>query len=199
MPVGDSGTAPDAGPFTPFSDEATFSCGAIPGMEGFAPGTPVDYLEIRVYDQYSSAAVTPVPGPQSIGTPCSSPTCRDTLTHLSLHNGWYAADSCASDYKVSYFVYSRGETAATVGPSGVASFLAPIDSITEAALVLLAQKSIPLICHDTPANAGWRKNADGSFEIITVFGGSCGQKKRGRYRVDTNGALTVVQEDQARP
>jgi hypothetical protein len=199
-PESDAGT--DGKEIAPFSDETSFSCqDPLPDLiGGLHPGTPVDYLEARTSrspEPSPDAGAGPfVPAPSSVGTPCAKATdasACDTSLRRATAQGWdLDGILCGpAPYEKQFLVYTRGDQVGTAGSAAeIVSLLAPIDSLEEARVVLLASADVALRCFDSPPTSGWRRNADGSFEIIAIYGGC--PTRRSRYRIETSGALTVL-------
>lgn len=202
----DGGTdvpAPKKGTNTiaPFPDDATFACSAplSPLAPGLRPSVPVDYLEVRS----SSPAGEPDDADAGLpearyesrtGVACATATRREEcLTKLrsTRSQGWAEGSCGPPSGETHYLVYTRGDEVGTaVDAAGVVAMLAPIDSEEEARLVLLASYGIALQCTESPGRSGIRKNADGSYEVVAVYGGC--PTARSRFRIETSGAISTV-------
>ena len=93
-------------------------------------------------------------------------------------------------------IFTRGDTVGALrNTADVTAFLGTVDSLEEARL-LLATRNQPLVCTTDPAKSGWRKNDDGSFDLL-IAGYSCGTfiKYRIRYHVAKDGTVTTVARD----
>jgi hypothetical protein len=195
-----------------FADEATFACEApLPGvLETLSPAVPVDYLELREQlwkrgGLSSSEDAGPSTAPMASatrGTPCATATNKDAcisalsaLAPVDDTHGWYTDGDISGDRpgasRKQFVVFTRGDTVgALYSTAEVASFLGSIDSLEEARLVLQSMNQ-PLVCATDPRKSGWRKNDDGSWELL-VTGTACGTliKYRNRYRVALDGTVT---------
>lgn len=203
-----------------FADENTFACEAPlpPVLDGATPAQPVDYLELREEtwargDGPGDAAGVPAPGTAvaSRGTACATAAdksaCTTKLAALSLGGdqaGWFTDGDILGPritnkpYKKQFLVFTRGDTVgALYNTEELATFLGPIDSLEDARL-LLATRNQALSCTNDPARSGWRKNEDGSWELM-IAGYGCGTfiRYRIRYNVATNGTITEVARDEA--
>ena len=214
---GADGGADGASEASPFADEATFACAApLPALlDGLTPTTAADYVELREqelsFDDLDGGTQVSAPRAAAThGTACATATnaaaCTTALAALSLadsRGGWYIDGDTegrrgAGSHKKQFIVYTRGDTvAALLSTKDVAAFLGTIESLEEARL-LLESMNQPLVCITDPARSGWRKNEDGSWEIM-VAGLSCGTfaSYRTRYRVAVDGTVTLVAKDPA--
>jgi hypothetical protein len=202
-PVGaltDAGS--DGGTVTPFPDEASFGCqNPLSDLAaGLHPATPVDYLEARVvtspHPSLDAGAGPYVAPTSSVGTPCAKASdlaaCTANLRRAT-STGWdLEGILCGpAPYDKQFLVYTRGDQVGSAATAAeVASLLAPIDSPEEARVVLLASQDVSLRCLDSDVKSGWRRNADGSYEIIAIYGGC--PTRRTRYRIETSGDLSIV-------
>jgi hypothetical protein len=202
-----------------FADESSFACEAPlpPVLDGVTPAQPTDYLELREQswareDSSGDAGGLPATGTAvaSRGTACATAAdksaCTTKLAALSLggdQTGWLTdgdilGPGVAGSYKKQFLVFTRGDTVGALYNTGeVATFLGPIDTLEDARL-LLATKNQALSCTSDPAKSGWRKNEDGSWELM-IAGYGCGTsiRYRIRYSVATNGTITEVSRDKA--
>lgn len=194
-----------------FADEDTFACESpLPGiLEQLTPVAAVDYIEVR--NQGWMLGAPPVPQGATIkvvanGTPCATASkpsaCNDALAVIapkSANDGWLAVDPIGPGTQAEVrqiVVYSRGdEVGALRTAADVTAFLGTIDSLEEARLVLQAQEQ-RLTCTTMPRKSGYRKNADGSWELLIVST-TCGGliPYRNRYIVAKDGTTTLVAED----
>lgn len=96
---------------------------------------------------------------------------------------------------VQFLVYTRGSEVGVVDSvKGLNAFLGPIDTLEEARLVLTTA-SYPLTCETTPFRTGWKRNVDGSWEMVTN-GSDCGNSIRLRVKVSVDGAVSELQREE---
>ena len=184
-------------------------------LDGLTPVMPVDYLEIRQQKTLAFGADAAAPNPITTvathGTACATAAdksaCATALAGLApgdasaYTDGWFAEGDIdgphgGGSYSKEIVVFTRGDTVGALrNTADVAAFLGTIDSLEEARL-LLATKNQPLVCTTDPAKSGWRKNDDGSFDLL-IAGYSCGTfiKYRIRYHVAKDGTVTTVARD----
>ena len=216
--AGDAGDAGDSGDAAAaFSDESTFSCTAplAPLLDGLTPLMPADYLEIRQRKTLAADADAAAPNPITTvathGTACATAAdksaCATALAGLvpgdvgAYTDGWLTDGDIDGPHLGGFsskeiVVFTRGDTVGALrNTADVAAFLGTIDSLDEARL-LLATKNQPLVCTTDPARSGWRRNDDGSFDLL-IAGYSCGTfiKYRIRYHVAKDGTVTTVARD----
>jgi len=195
------------GPTPAFADEATFACDApLPALlADLTPGTPVDYVELRIQRYLDDGGRDEWTTAESQGTPCASATdteaCNAKLAGAappSIQHGWRFTGDHIGLYQEperQVLVVTRGDEVTVLSTMDeVRSFLGPIDTFAEARLLLLTGNN-PLEC--TPAGrSGWRKNEDGSFEFL-LAGRECNghMTYRRRYRVTAEGDVTLLASD----
>jgi hypothetical protein len=192
---GEVGALPtDAGPF---ADEATFACDPplADVLSNLTPAVPVDYVALRTQSTVSAPGfgqTYPPEAKSSHGTACASasdqPKCLAALDALPCtvqSDGWLVSTGSTSASTTTIYeclVYTRGDAVGVLtNEEGIATFLAPIDTLEEARLVLRDA----LVCMVSP-RTGWRRNADGSWEFLlgSPGGGSKGVRTPGwRERV----------------
>jgi hypothetical protein len=194
-----------------FSDEGTFACELpLPGvLEQLTPVAPVDYLELR-----NQGWMLGPPRPQGAatasdasGTPCATASNHDdclaalaALTPRSETDGWLAAADPGGPHVTAellqILVYSRADEVGALRNAGdVAAFLGTIDTLEEARLVLQTQGERLACTLDAP-KSGYRRNSDGSWELLVV-GSSCGGLYRKRYLVAKDGTTTLLAQDKS--
>ena len=211
--VSDAGTVTKDAADSGFGDEATFACETpLPSiLEQLTPVTPVDYIELRNQEWAFGASRPQGAAMASVasGTPCATAAnhaaclgALAALTPTSAIDGWLAAEPpggpSADAWVRQIVVYSRGdEVGALRTADAVAAFLGTIDSLAEARLVLQAHEE-RLVCTTVPSGSGYRRNADGSWELLIV-GTTCGGfiPYRSRYVVAKDGTTTLVAKDQS--
>ena len=197
----------------PFADEDTFACDApLPSiLEQLTPVAAVDYVELRNQGWTLSPSMASQGATiKSVanGTACAAATnhgaCVDALAALaptSASDGWLADDPIGPGTTAEVrqiLVYSRGdEVGALRTPAAVAAFLGTVDSLEEARLVLQAQGQ-RFVCTTMPRKSGYRRNADGSWEILLVST-TCGGliPYRHRYVVAKDATTTLVATDES--
>lgn len=197
-----------------FADERTFACDVpLPSvLDRLSPVQPADYLELRSQrlalhpPERQGAVMASV----ASGTPCATAPhhegCLAALAALTPSNpdgGWLTGvrpGDLATAEVLEILVYSRGdEVGALRNPDQVAAFLGTIDTLQEARLVLEAQGATLACTLDVP-RSGYRRNGDGSWELLVVDS-SCGggTYARHRYLVAKDGATTLLAQDKALP
>ena len=218
--IQDGGGGSSVQVFAAYPDQADFHCvDPLPELlDDVSPAEPVDFLEIRSQPITSDrdGGVHANPGPdggtqpsfvslRTKGTACATASdanaCRAALAALPFDakKGW---TSQAYGGNVSptreYAVYTRGNEVGEVAlPSELVAFLGTVDTFGDAQLIAYVAGRATLSC-DKPTTStfavpdpGWRRNADGSWEVIAVYG-SCGPIVRDRYKVTATGELVVV-------
>ena len=197
--------------FDPFPDQSELACNPpIPDLASdLKPATAVDYVEIRrqvVGFGDGGVSSESISMESDEGTPCATATnenvCLDALAvaRRNTTTGWKPeyGGGLVEPY-ARYLVYTRGDEVGTVlTAQDLARFVAPVDTLGEALLLGDANQRRELRCekpteYDVPVpTPGWRKNADGSFEVVTVSSDCGSDLTRERYRVDATGEVTLV-------
>jgi hypothetical protein len=142
-------------------------------LAGVTPGTPVDYIELR--ETFGSSG-TPMILAGS-GSPCASatnvPVCSAALD-AATSPGWQLAPSGGlSPITNVYLVYTRGDTVATIDTyDALKTFLAPIDNIHDAALLVAEDPDARYTIECGPNTGG--PVGDG-YELVADTGDTCGQ------------------------
>ena len=160
----------------PTIDPATFTESVCDGsaysaLDGLTPATPVDYLELRL-DTSPANAPAKANAIASSGTPCKTArdpaACASTLAAFKA-TGWQTGGMA---YGREYLVYTRGdEVSAVTSIAALTSFVTPVDSAKDAALVV-SYNGHRIVCNgSTTKNA--RKSADGGYELVTQSGDGC--------------------------
>jgi hypothetical protein len=153
---------------TGFDDSA---CGRTPEpFGGLRPEEPVDSLEFR-RGSWSGEPHHAINTIVSYGTPCggaSDPArCERALAAMPTSSGWRKGPDARE-----YAVYTRGDEVGVVADAaGLKRFLAPIDTMAEASLLLEAS-DFWLRCEP---NA---RIVEGGREIIAYTGSDCGRNER---------------------
>ncbi|MBX3191883.1 MAG: ferritin-like domain-containing protein [Labilithrix sp.] len=193
----------------PVDDEETFACEApLPDLlSNLTPAAPVDYVELReatfARDADGGSTAPTYTTKASHGSACATASDRATCvaalgaaTLREANEGWLTdgdilAGSIGRSAAKEFLVYTRGDEVGVARTTEeVASFLGPIDTREEARLILQTRNLI-LACTTTPAQSGWRKNDDGSWEFL-VAGHGCGPLAHPyRVRVNVSAAGTV--------
>jgi hypothetical protein len=200
-----------------FADEASYACAPpLPNMlDGLTPVMPVDHVELREQDVGDAVdGGTTYSAPRTVAThgqPCAGatdrPACQAALAAITLegaawNEGWYTDGDNAigrgagGPYAKQLGIYTRGDTVGVLRTTAeMRAFLGSVESLEEARLLLVTMNQ-PLVCTTTPARSGWRKNDDGSFELL-IAGVECGTfiKYRVRYHVGRDGTVTQVARD----
>jgi hypothetical protein len=202
-------------------DVTGFACaGPLPDvLSNLKPATPVDYVELRAQtvpnpdyhgpaddaaDGDGGAAAGPPPvilkTLSTNGNACATATnkdaCKTALAKAS-GKGWapFADGGNAAPpptIDVQFLVYTRGDEVGVVGTTAeLATFLGPIDTLEEARLLLQSEGYV-LACSGGGPPPGWKKNDDGSWEIL-VPGGACSGVIVRRFHIASNGTITLVE------
>lgn len=202
------GEGPDGGPDAldlAFADVATFACDAPlpPLLSNLTPAEPVDYVELRIQKfLLDDGGLGEMMAAERFGAACATATDVDACTAkvaaaapADRQDGWrfdgdHQGPGLGVDRQV--IVLTRGDDVTVLSRTDeVRSFLGSIDSFEEARLLLLTGNN-PLECTTDP-RSGWRKNDDGSFELL-IAGRECGTMYgyRRRFRVSADGVITLV-------
>jgi hypothetical protein len=167
-------------------------------LAGVTPTTPVDYMELRV--SYGLSTSTPNVVSKS-GTVCATATdpatCNATLAAVASPDGWVPArggGNAASS--TAYLVYTRGDEVGTVTSyDALKAFLAPIDDLQDAALLVSQNPDIQhrIVCGPNTGGAA----VDGGYEVVANTGDTCGagtHLDEELVVVSTSGDVTVRQD-----
>ena len=202
----------------PLFDEATFTCSAplAEVLTNLNPDTPIDYVELRsqtfhhVTDEPAregdlgvgpgggTGPLLPTESVATQGTPCKAATNRDACLQglaaqrIEKGQGW-DRDRWGKfpPYRRLFLVYTRGDEVGTaVNPQELAAFLGTVDTLEEARLLMTTQL-YDLTCTTTPFKSGWRRNDDGSWEIL-LAGDDCGNPEQLRVEITADGVVTLV-------
>jgi hypothetical protein len=166
-------------------------------VSGVTETSQVDYLEQRIEQyNYTDAMLAPLTVLAKDGTACATatmkPVCTDKLGSMRTQAGWMTGDTGgpAQIQQWEYLAYTRGDEVSSITtPEAVKTFVAPIDTVKDAALVLTAIGH-RIVCDGRPNG---RKTASG-FEIITQSGYTCGGPgiSENIVSVSTSGATAVL-------
>ncbi|MBL8606876.1 MAG: hypothetical protein JNL38_06130 [Myxococcales bacterium] len=153
-------------------------------LAGLSPKSPVDYLELRVVGE-------PPRVDAATGTKCKAAPdrakCEQAIDQARSTTGISTGGQAA---QLVYFVYSRGAEVGVITDSpGLVSFLAPIGTPTEAAL-LARYQGHGLVC---PDGQNARSVANG-MEIITQTGSGCPDDVKENRTFVSNAGLVEVRE-----
>jgi hypothetical protein len=195
-----------------------FACSApLPDVvTNLTPGVPVDYVELRRQSVVNPNYYGPDGGradagsPPTLttlsakGTPCTTAANHDACVAAlaaakldTTSQGW--GDGSAGGMVApptidrDFLVYTRGDEVGIIRTKEeLVAFFGAVDTLEEARLLLLAN-GYPFYCSAPGADpaAGWRKNADGSFELVAL-GGGCTYYKQIRLRVGVDGVVSIV-------
>ena len=141
-------------------------------LAGVTSTTPFDYLELR--ETYGSGTPTILAGN---GNPCASATnvtaCSAALD-AATSPGWQLAPSGGLSPTTNvYLVYTVGDTVATIDTyAALKTFLAPIDNIHDAALLVSEDPDARYTIECGPNTGG--PVGDG-YEVVATTGDTCGQ------------------------
>jgi hypothetical protein len=197
----DSSTPPPEPKPGPYPDQSTFACDPplVDVLSNLKPATPIDYVELRTVDWRKGGSKTV----DSFGTPCATAAdagaCSGALAiafPTSEYDGWLATtDPLDFGFNApqEFVVYTRGEEVGiVVNEAALGAFLAPIDTLEEARLMLRPSR-LRFDCRTTPWPSGWRRNSDGSWELIVAGFSACfGIAFRDRKLVMPNGVVIGI-------
>ncbi|AKV01326.1 putative lipoprotein [Labilithrix luteola] len=201
-----------------FADEATFACNAPLAdiLTNLTPKTSIDYIELRTQTLDYSKSPVALSAPTKVasaGTPCKTaadPTqCITALGNAvlpdnpdSVDAGWipggnpsYAKppnspSTCCINARA-FLVVTTGDTVSPLYTTeDVARVFAPIDTLEEARL-LASTRTMLVDCAPGIYRAGWKKNEDGSWELLVTFD-ACASHNRRRVHITVDGTVTVV-------
>jgi hypothetical protein len=148
------------------SDQTVYASPVCEGVSfavsGLSPAVPVDFVQLRYVSSKPDASTAAVIA--SSGTACATASdkaaCESALSNLSSSSGFRT-----SPYHVAYLGTTRGdEVVAHTSLEALKSFLGPIDTAQEAALVASASSS-DLSCREMPPGAV-RTNEGGGFTVL---------------------------------
>ncbi len=188
-------------------------------LSNLTPALAVDYVELRSQTFANPSAPRPPgeapDGGVDAGTPpvhlttlatygaaCATATKRDTclgslaaVKIAALADGWQphsggGKQAIPETLEPTFIVYTRGDEVGVLHSTAeLAAFLAPIDTLEEARLLLLSQ-GYTFACVEQP-KTGWKQTFDGSWDLIVV-GDICDGTRRYRYRIGSDGTVTRV-------
>ena len=156
------------------TDDVCSGTGAFDALAGVTPATPVDYLELR--DVFGMSTNPPNVVSKS-GTPCATAsdpaTCNANLAALSTTDGWQPARGGGNAATVTVaLVYTRGDEVGTITSyDALKTFLAPVDDIHDAALLVALN---PDIQHRVQCGAHTAGATVGGFDVEAQTGDTCG-------------------------
>lgn len=157
------------------SEDACSGSPSYDPLAGVTPAVPVDYMELR--SSYGSSGNPPTVVSKS-GTPCATATdaaaCNASLAAVATTDGWQPNQGGGlAPYVVDYLVYTRGDEVGTVTSyDALKTFLAPVDDVHDAALLLSENPTTDytIMCGANTAGA-----VQGGFEVDAKTGDTCGQ------------------------
>lgn len=191
---------PGQGPYarTDFPVNVCAATSQFDPLADLHPGVPVDWLAVRTHLPFvQDGGVDWIDAP-SADTACSSatdvPACMAAVGALPA-GGWTANSSGFEPPSQTQFVYTRGDAVGTLDTAAaLRSFLAPVDSANEAALLAIygadGLRTYWVDCSAT--QVATRANG---FEIILTSGIACGagtHRDETRLFVATDGTVTVL-------
>jgi hypothetical protein len=173
------------------------TCSAAPIYEplaGLTPANPVDYLELR--ETYGSGTPTII---ATYGTPCdhaTDVTACSTALDAATSTGWQLASSGGNAPIANvYFAFTRADTVGTIDTyDALKTFLAPIDNVHDAALLLSESPDTHFTIECGPSTGGPVGDA---FELVATTGDTCGQgthEDEVLVSVSSAGDVTIVQD-----
>lgn len=166
-------------------------------LEGVTPGSPVDYLELRVQNEFSGGDDENLPtvrAEAATGQACKTATdatqCRAALEALRTEEGWRLTDYGMAPPQHRFLVYTRGDEVGSVTTlTALSSFLAPVEHARDAALIASERG------HRTRCGVKNARKTQEGFELVTETGHACGQGTgidENVVKVSTTGEFTVV-------
>jgi hypothetical protein len=216
----DAETTGDAKVPPPPPDEPSFACATPLAslVSNLNPVQAVDYIELRANTfghpharsssdggAFEEAPILATEAVLSEGEACSTAAdkadCLSRLQALRLSGG---GDGWTIDFPTNnemswprrraFVVFTRGDSAVAIRTSDeLKAFLGTIDSIEEARLLLSTQMR-DLVCTTTPFKSGWRRNPDGSWELL-LTGSKCGGGQyQNRVKVSLTADVSIERE-----
>ena len=133
------------------------------GVGALSPGDPVDFLEL-----HGAFGAT-----ERVGERCSGASdraaCEDALANLLTPPTWTTRTGGGAPAPGEYLVYTRGDEVGAVGADSIASFLAPVDDVAEAAFLGAIETKGQVDC-DAPSAV----QVEGGFELLMIRTETCG-------------------------
>jgi hypothetical protein len=165
-------------------------------LAGVTPATPVDYMELR---ETFGVTTNPPTVVSKSGTVCATATdpatCNTKLAAVSNPGGWQLAPSGGLSPTITeYLVYTRGDEVGTITSfDALATFLAPIDDVHDAALLVSQNPTthFTIVCGPNSGGA-----VAGGFEVVAETGDTCGKGTHldeDLVSVSSSGDVTVRQ------
>ncbi len=156
----------------------------LAGVRSLSPAVPVDYLELRSEGGWMS----------SVGERCGGASdaagCEEAYADLLPPDPWYPTPGGGAPPPGEYLVFTRGDEVSAVGASGLAAFLAPVDTPAEAAFLAQVATQGSVDC-TIPSAA----EVDGGYEIYLVRTQPCGgQVVELRVFVSETAETSVVEQ-----
>ncbi|MFY0565529.1 ferritin-like domain-containing protein [Archangium lansingense] len=150
--------------------------GSAVAVSGLSPAVSPDFVQLRFVTKSFDGSYHQESVSSSSGTACATASdkaaCESALSNLTSTNGFRA--SCADLCVAFYVAMTRGdEVTALTTVESLKSFLGPIDTAQEAALLAFAS-NYNLSCTDLE-RGGVRARADGGFDVIGTRGHTCGK------------------------
>jgi hypothetical protein len=147
----------------------------ILALSGLSPAVPADFVQLRTFSTSSSGDHHNEAVLRSSGTACATASdkaaCESALSNLTSRSGFNT--TCAGLCSAYYLATTRGdEVAALTSLEALKSFLGPIDTAQEAALLAFAS-SYNVSCQEL-ARGAVKANEGGGFSVIGTRGHSCG-------------------------
>ncbi|WP_428268094.1 hypothetical protein [Haliangium sp.] len=185
---------PSAGCVEEFSDDIDWTdYQGLPALEdidlaALTPAAPVDFIELRaVYGESPPESVA------ATGEPCAGASDPDACTAAlaALTAPWGFDRGCEPGFCYKYLAVTRGdEVFAVYDRAGLAAWLAPVDTLEEA-LLMVSTEGFYWV-RDTPMDGGVRAREDGYELIVVRLEGDCDPIETWRYllHVDRAGAVT---------
>lgn len=156
----------------------------LTGVRSLSPAVPVDYLELRSEGGWMS----------SVGERCSgagdAAGCEEAYADLLPPDPWYPTPGGGAPPPGEYLVFTRGDEVSAVGASGLAAFLAPVDTPAEAAFLAQVATQGSVDCTIPSA-----VEVEGGYEIYLVRTQPCGgQVVELRVFVSETAETSVVEQ-----
>lgn len=158
-------------------------CAGAPSLfDAISPTPEVDYLEL------SGGWST-----QRRGTRCAGasdmPACETALERLFPPVGWAVGPGGGAPAPTEYLIYTRGDEVGTIGRGELGPFLAPADSVHDAAFLAQVASAGSVDCSAAAGRA-----VEGGIEIITTTQYPCGGAiEENRVLIAEDGSATVLE------
>lgn len=162
-------------------------------VEGLQPAMPVDYVELRRTDPIGNGVSVAASAGSKCATATDKATCNSNLSSLTSTSGFHL--ECLPGQCFYYLATTRADTVAAVSSAdGVKTFLAPVDTQQEAALLSFAA-GYDLSCSEKDKGGIRRDPGGDGYEVLaTKMTRDCDPIEITRFvlHVSKAGAISVV-------